>query len=101
MGYSMDKKITAIYLVLSLTVFSFGIASAFENDLNIPEKRETSQLFDKGENYDVQWEMNYGSDWSYGARYEGPQPIGHCDNDGDNELLIGGRDAVLRVMECS
>lgn len=49
--------------------------------------------------YGIQWEMNYGSDPSYGARYEGPQPIGDCDNDGDNEVLIGGRDAMLRVME--
>ena len=86
MGYSMDKKITAVYLVLSLTIFSFGIASAFENEFNIPEKSETSELYDNGENYGVQWEMNYGSDWSYGARYEGPQPIGYCDNDGKNEI---------------
>ena len=95
----MDKKITAIYLVLSLTVFSFGMASAYEDEFNVTEKSRTSELFNNGENYSVQWEMNYGSDWSYGARYEGPQPIGDCDNDGDNELLIGGRDAVLRVME--
>jgi hypothetical protein len=54
--YSINKKITAIYLLLPLTVFSFGIASAFENELNIPEKSETSELYDNGE--------NYGSDWS-------------------------------------
>ena len=51
--------------------------------------------------YEIQWEKNYGSDPSYGARYEGPQPIGDCDNDGDNEVLIGGRDAMLRIMEWS
>ena len=99
LGYSMNKKTTAIYLVLSLTVFSFGIASAYENDFSVTEKSEISELIENGENYGIQWEMNYGSDRSYGARYEGPQPIGDCDNDGDNELLIGGRDAVLRVME--
>ena len=52
----MDKKITVIYLVLSLTVFIFGIASAFENEFNIPEKSETSELYDNGENYAVQWD---------------------------------------------
>lgn len=72
----MDKKITAIHLTLSFFVFSFGIASAFENEFNIPDKSETSELYDNGENY---W-----SDWSQGARYEGFQPIGDCDNDGKN-----------------
>ena len=43
--------------------------------------------------------MNFGSDSGYGARYEGPQPIGDCDNDGDIEILIGGRDSSLRVFE--
>jgi hypothetical protein len=43
--------------------------------------------------------MSYGSDPSFGARYEGPQPIGDSDNDGKNELLVGGRDARLRVMK--
>ena len=52
-----------------------------------------------GNGYGIQWQKNYGQDPSYGARYEGPQPIGDCDNDGDNELLIGGRDAMLRIME--
>ncbi|MBU1941554.1 MAG: hypothetical protein KKC68_07240, partial [Candidatus Thermoplasmatota archaeon] len=52
-----------------------------------------------GDAYGIQWEMSYGTDPSYGARYEGPQPIGDCDNDGDNELLISGRDAMIRVME--
>lgn len=49
--------------------------------------------------YKVQWEMNYGSSSRYGARYEGPQPIGDCDNDGDNEILIAGRDSRISVME--
>ena len=43
--------------------------------------------------------MNFGSDRHYGARYEGPQPIGDCDNDELNELLVGGRDAALRIFE--
>jgi hypothetical protein len=41
---------------------------------------------------------NYGSNQESG-RYQGMQPIGDCDNDGLNELLIGGRDATLAVME--
>jgi hypothetical protein len=56
-------------------------------------------LFIGNNGYGVQWEMSYGPNPWYGARYEGPQPIGDCDNDGDNELLIGGRDAVLRIYE--
>jgi len=58
------------------------------------------QTFFKSEiqSYEVQWQRNFGSDWS-GGRYQGPQPIGDCDNDGENEWLIGGRDATLRVME--
>lgn len=49
--------------------------------------------------YGIQWMQGYGDDWREGARYQGPQPIGDADNDGLNELLIGGRDAALRVME--
>ena len=41
---------------------------------------------------------NYGPDWR-GGRYEGPQPIGDCDNDGKNELLIAGRDSTIHVMK--
>lgn len=48
--------------------------------------------------YEIQWQYNYGSDWT-GGRFQGPQPIGDCDNDGENELLIAGRDGTLRVME--
>jgi hypothetical protein len=48
--------------------------------------------------YYIQWSHNYGSTIS-DARYQGPQPIGDADNDGDNELLIGGRDGELHVME--
>jgi len=49
--------------------------------------------------YVVQWQMNFGDDRGYGARYEGPQPIGDCDNDGDNEMLVVGRDNKIRVFE--
>ncbi len=49
--------------------------------------------------YDTQWEKNYGTIGWWSARYEGPQPIGDCDNDGQNEVLIGGRDPFLRILE--
>ena len=51
-----------------------------------------------GDNYGIQWLKNYGPG-DEGGRFEGPQPIGDCDNDGKNELLIAGRDATLTVME--
>jgi hypothetical protein len=62
-------------------------------------KKNPDFLYRLESEYGVQWEMNFGSDPSFGARYEGPQPIGDCDNDGENELLISGRDERIRVME--
>jgi hypothetical protein len=50
------------------------------------------------EEYYLQWSHNYGSSTS-DARYQGAQPIGDADNDGQNELLIGGRDGELHVMK--
>jgi len=44
--------------------------------------------------YYLQWSQTYA-----GRRYQGAQPIGDADNDGLNELLVGGTDAVLRVLE--
>jgi len=46
------------------------------------------------EEYYLQWSATYS-----GARYQGPQPIGDCDNDGFNEVLLGGRDTELHVMQ--
>lgn len=88
----MNKKIITIFLILSLIVIFINIAGA-------DVKLEQTETYNFSEDYGVQWEMSYGSDRWYGARYEGPQPIGDCDNDGDNELLISGRDAMIRVME--
>ena len=51
------------------------------------------------DDYYIQWEMNFGDDGWYGARYEGPQPIGDCDNDGNIEMLVVGRDNKIRVFE--
>jgi len=90
----MNKKITVMFFALCLVIVGFGMASAYENTFSITEN-ENCELA----GYGIQWEKSYGPSPFYGARYEGPQPIGDCDNDGDNELLIGGRDAALRVME--
>ncbi|MBC7129506.1 MAG: hypothetical protein H5T45_07300 [Thermoplasmatales archaeon] len=53
----------------------------------------------EGGKFIIQWEKSYGNLWWWSARYEGPQPVGDADNDGKNELLIGGRDPFLRVMK--
>ncbi len=49
--------------------------------------------------YVIQWQKSYGKLPWWSARYEGPQPVGDADNDGKNELLIGGRDPFLRIMK--
>ncbi len=59
---------------------------------------KTSSSVSTIEEYFIQWEKDFGVEWS-GGRFQGSQPIGDCDNDGRNELLIGGRDGALRVME--
>ena len=96
----MNKKLAAISLVLCLGVVNFSMASANVSLKNAEtEITDQSVKYDFSDDYGVQWEMNFGSDRNYGARYEGPQPIGDCDNDGDNEILVGGRDGRIRVFE--
>ncbi len=95
----MKNKLNAILFVLSLALVSAGMAGAHEYKHFSDEENHIPRMIDFSNDYGIQWEQSYGSNPWYGARYEGPQPIGDCDNDGDNELLIGGRDAVLRVME--
>jgi len=94
----MNKKIIVLGLVLCFG-FNFSIGSA-----NINIHHEKNSIYDAKEysfsnDYGIQWVMNFGSDRGYGARFEGPQPIGDCDNDGDNEVLVGGRDGRLRIFE--
>jgi len=95
----MKNKLNAILFVLCLALVSVGMAGAYEYNYFSDEKNHIPRVIDFSNDYGIQWEKSYGSNPWYDARYEGPQPIGDCDNDGDNELLIGGRDAVLRVME--
>jgi hypothetical protein len=98
----MKKKITLVLIILCIFVIISNIngLSAYEN---IPLNSKGLTTYKNNyleDEYEIQWEKNYGSDPT-AARLEGPQPIGDCDNDGENELLIGGRDAVLRVYEWS
>jgi len=94
----MNRKIIALGLVicfvLNLSVVSGNVTNQKEKKLNENVKEHTFS-----DDYGIQWVMNFGPDRSYGARYEGPQPIGDCDNDGLNEVLVGGRDGRLRVLE--
>ena len=96
----MNKKIVAICFVLCL-IINFSIATANISSRNDETKilHQTSEYI-FSDDYFVQWEMNFGSDRHYGARYEGPQPIGDCDNDGKNEMLVAGRDNKIRIFEC-
>ena len=95
----MNKKITALGIVLFIAI-NFFIVSVNANQNNYKTINiEQSQENTFSGNYFIQWQMNFGSDHRYGARYEGPQPIGDCDNDGDNEMLVGGRDDKIRVFE--
>jgi hypothetical protein len=95
----MKKKTLTILVVLIIGILNLSIVSANIgiNNKDYIENKQTGYIF--SENYSIQWEMNFGSDWDYGARYEGPQPIGDCDNDGKNEMLLGGRDGKIRVFE--
>jgi hypothetical protein len=94
----MNKKLVGLSLVLCF-VLNFSIVSAnviINNDRKFDDKIIKHNF---SEEYGIQWVMNFGPDRRYGARYEGPQPIGDCDNDGLNEVLVGGRDGRLRVFE--
>jgi hypothetical protein len=90
----MTKLFSIIIIIWILLLNCIGVAIAFSSSNNIIA---SSQTLDNG--YGIQWMMEYGeSPWT-DARYQGPQPIGDCDNDGENELLISGRDCAIRVME--
>jgi hypothetical protein len=75
---------------------SIGITSAFSFSIHT-DKKASTQITSNG--YGIQWMMEYGNSAWTDARYQGPQPIGDCDNDGKKELLISGRDCNIRVMK--
>jgi len=93
----MNEKIITIFVVLCLGLVNITIVTANINLNNEIINQNQDYVF--SEDYGIQWEMNFGSDSGYGARYEGPQPIGDCDDDGSNEMIIGGRDNKLRLFE--
>ena len=92
----MKKLISIILIICILFLNSIGIINAFSSTNNTNMEMSTQNT---SQGYSIQWMMEYGdSPWT-DARYQGPQPIGDCDNDGKNELLISGRDCAIRVME--
>jgi hypothetical protein len=92
----MKKLIPCIIVSLIVSITCIGIASAFSFFNNV-ETNESTQVTNNG--YGLQWMKEYGNSPWTDARYNGPQAIGDCDNDGKNELLISGRDCNIRVME--
>ena len=95
----MKIKSKKIFIIIVILVVNINFVTAQKASNNALKEIQTASEYDFSNDYGIQWEMNFGSDPGYGARYEGPQPIGDCDNDGKNELLIGGRDSCLRVFE--
>ena len=91
------KRLIPIILVMLILLLNFiGIISAFSISNSTDEKISSIKTTN---GYGIQWVKEYGSSPFSGARYQGPQPIGDCDNDGYNELLISGRDCAIRIME--
>ena len=96
----MDNVVVSIMLILCMATLSPLIVTDQLFVWDLPNNNENAVLsgiaFDE---YVVQWERSYGRLPMWSARYEGPQPVGDADNDGENELLIGGRDPFMRVMK--
>ncbi|MBN1861464.1 MAG: VCBS repeat-containing protein [Candidatus Thermoplasmatota archaeon] len=92
----MKQSVPTIIIVLAFFITSIGFASAYPNS-SIFDNEKPSQFTNN--TYGIQWMMEYGNSPRTDARYQGPQPIGDCDNDGKNELLISGRDSTIRVMK--
>ena len=92
----MKKLVLSIMIFFVLSISSIGFTNAFSYS-NYSFTEESNHIGSNG--YGLQWKREYGSSPWTDARYQGPQPIGDCDNDGKNELLISGRDSAIRVME--
>jgi hypothetical protein len=93
---NMKTLIFSIIIILILSMSNIEITSAFKYSDNTDNKSSTQAM---SNGYGLQWMMEYGYNYEPNARFQGPQPIGDCDNDGKNELLISGRDCAIRVME--
>jgi len=81
-----------------VAILAFTSSTSFQT-MHVEKSNEASGEIASTGHFEVQWERSYGKLWWWSARYEGPQPVGDADNDGKNELLIGGRDPILRVMK--
>ena len=98
----MKRKLLSWFFILVMLSGSFSIVASTtdmgKKDDSAAIAPESLSNSNNG-SYVVQWSKDYGKlDW-WSARYEGPQPVGDADNDGKNELLIGGRDPFMRVMK--
>ena len=91
----MNKKIPSIFILAVLITSSITATITFGQRQH---PAETKNLGYSG-NYTIQWSYDYGTDQRTCGRFQGPQPIGDADNDRKNELLISGRDGLLRVMK--
>lgn len=86
--------------VILITFIMIGILPLYQGKINeASEKIEKNYTPITKGHFIIQWQKSYGKLGWWSARYEGPQPISDADNDGKNELLIGGRDPFLRVMK--
>jgi len=91
---NMKKWIIVLLLILIIFLPSYNLENEETQKIAI-----TSTHSLPSGHFIIQWEKSYGKLPFWSARYEGPQPVGDADNDGKNELLIGGRDPFLRVMK--
>jgi len=84
----MNKKIVCI-LVLGLLIAATALPVAGTlNDNEIQEKVKSCST--TGADWYLQWSNTYG-----GWRSGGPFPIGDIDEDGINEVIIGGADGIV------
>ena len=85
-------------IIIMVAILAFTSSASFQT-IHVEKSNEASREIASAGHFEIQWEKSYGKLWWWSARYEGPQPVGDADNDGMNELLIGGRDPILRVMK--
>ncbi len=89
------KKIMVVMIAILM------LAPVLSNESMVENKKgyENIEYNSNSGQFIIQWEKSYGKLPFWSARYEGPQPAGDADNDGKNELLLGGRDPFLRVIK--
>lgn len=100
----MNTKVIVVVIINFIAINGFVLAFTTGTNQSEPEKLtklEQQRILTRTitDAFGIQWEKNYGPWHQWSARYEGPQPVGDADNDGLNELLIGGRDPFMRVMK--